>query len=130
MTPSERARAEARVKRQSSKVDALARRLRKDVRRADIGMREQLEELTDKELAILATDAVIESKQLHSFDTYLDEKKLDPVGKEDGDIDNDGDEDSSDEYLKRRRLAISKKLKEMVKAGDSVDNITEFLVQV
>ena len=27
------------------------------------------------------------------------EKKLDPVGQEDGDVDNDGDKDSSDEYL-------------------------------
>ena len=35
-------------------------------------------------------------------------KKLDPVGKEDGDIDNDGDEDSSDEYLAKRRKAIGK----------------------
>jgi len=34
--------------------------------------------------------------------------KLDPVGKEDGDIDNDGDEDDSDEYLANRRKVISK----------------------
>ena len=36
------------------------------------------------------------------------EKKLDPVGSEDGDVDNDGDEDSSDEYLMKRRKAIGK----------------------
>ena len=36
------------------------------------------------------------------------EKKLDPVGKEDGDVDNDGDKDSSDEYLMKRRKAIGK----------------------
>ena len=36
---------------------------------------------------------------------------LDPVGKEDGDIDNDGDEDSSDEYLAKRRKAVSKAMK-------------------
>ena len=36
------------------------------------------------------------------------EKKLDPVGQEDGDIDNDGDKDSSDEYLMKRRKAIGK----------------------
>jgi len=36
------------------------------------------------------------------------EKKLDAVGKEDGDIDNDGDEDSSDDYLAKRRKAIGK----------------------
>lgn len=35
-------------------------------------------------------------------------EKMDPVGKEDGDIDNDGDKDSSDEYLMKRRKAIGK----------------------
>ena len=35
-------------------------------------------------------------------------KKLDPVGKEDKDIDNDGDEDSTDEYLLNRRKAVGK----------------------
>jgi hypothetical protein len=34
--------------------------------------------------------------------------KLDPVGKEDEDVDNDGDSDESDQYLKRRRKKISK----------------------
>ena len=33
-------------------------------------------------------------------------KKLDPVGKEDADVDNDGDSDSSDSYLKKRRAAV------------------------
>ena len=33
---------------------------------------------------------------------------LDPVGKEDGDVDNDGDKDSSDKYLMKRRKAIGK----------------------
>ena len=39
-------------------------------------------------------------------------KKLDPVGKEDDDIDNDGDVDKSDSYLKNRRKAIGKAIKE------------------
>jgi len=39
------------------------------------------------------------------------QKKLDPVGKSDGDIDNDGDKDSSDEYLAKRRAAIGKAMK-------------------
>ena len=39
------------------------------------------------------------------------EAKLDPVGKEDGDIDNDGDKDDSDEYLLARRKAIAKAMK-------------------
>ena len=36
------------------------------------------------------------------------EEGLDPVGKEDGDIDNDGDSDDTDAYLKKRRAAVSK----------------------
>jgi len=38
----------------------------------------------------------------------LTEKKLDPVGKEDKDIDNDGDHDKSDKYLIARRKKVSK----------------------
>ena len=41
----------------------------------------------------------------------ITEKKLDPVGKEDDDVDNDGDVDSSDKYLAKRRKAISKAMK-------------------
>ena len=37
--------------------------------------------------------------------------KLDPVGKEDDDVDNDGDTDAADKYLKKRRQAISKAIK-------------------
>tara|TARA_Y200000002_G_scaffold120069_1_gene98438 strand:+ start:112 stop:771 length:660 start_codon:yes stop_codon:yes gene_type:complete len=40
-----------------------------------------------------------------------EKKKLDPVGKEDGDIDNDGDKDSTDKYLAKRRKAIGKAMK-------------------
>jgi hypothetical protein len=40
---------------------------------------------------------------------------LDPVGKEDGDIDNDGDKDSSDKYLLKRRKAIGKAMKKRLK---------------
>ena len=36
---------------------------------------------------------------------------MDPVGQEDGDIDNDGDKDSSDEYLMKKRKAIGKAMK-------------------
>ena len=39
------------------------------------------------------------------------EDKLDPVGSADDDIDNDGDTDSSDDYLKNRRKKISKAMK-------------------
>ena len=40
------------------------------------------------------------------------EDKLDPVGQEDDDVDNDGDVDSSDKYLKKRRSAIKKSMDE------------------
>ena len=69
----------------------------------------------------------------------LDEKKLDPVGKEDKDIDNDGDHDKSDKYLLNRRKVRSKiiKMKESTleelrkkratppKAEGAVDNTPE-----
>ena len=43
---------------------------------------------------------------------YYDiDEALDAVGKEDGDIDNDGDKDDSDEYLAKRRKAIAKAIK-------------------
>jgi hypothetical protein len=47
-------------------------------------------------------------------------ESLDPVGKEDSDIDNDGDTDSSDKYLHKRRKAIGKAIdKKNVKEGFS-----------
>ena len=47
-------------------------------------------------------------KSWKEFAQDLEEKKLDPVGQEDGDIDNDGDEDETDGYLKNRRKAVAK----------------------
>jgi hypothetical protein len=38
----------------------------------------------------------------------MKKEALDPVGKEDGDVDNDGDKDKSDKYLLMRRKAIAK----------------------
>ena len=57
------------------------------------------------------------------------DEKLDPVGKEDGDIDNDGDKDSSDKYLQARRDAIGKAMKnenedhEVSMASKTLDSI-------
>ena len=43
---------------------------------------------------------------------YYDiDEALDPVGQEDDDVDNDGDVDDSDKYLKKRRDAIDKSMK-------------------
>jgi len=56
----------------------------------------------------------------------LDEKKkLDPVGKEDGDVDNDGDVDSSDSYLKNRRDTIAAKMKGKKKDSEDEDEDKE-----
>jgi hypothetical protein len=55
------------------------------------------------------------------------EKKLDAVGKEDGDIDNDGDEDSSDDYLAKRRKAIGKA---MGKKGKGVEEEVEYIDEI
>jgi hypothetical protein len=47
----------------------------------------------------------------------ITQEKMDAVGKEDGDIDNDGDKDSSDKYLAKRRKAIGKSMKNEAQDG-------------
>ena len=44
---------------------------------------------------------------LEKFKQYIKETKLDPVGQEDDDIDNDGDVDKTDKYLKNKRKKVS-----------------------
>ena len=51
------------------------------------------------------------------LNSYLGEK-LDPVGQADADIDNDGDVDKSDKYLKNRRKTIKKAIKKVKKEKD------------
>ena len=48
------------------------------------------------------------------------DEALDPVGKEDKDIDNDGDHDKSDKYLHKRRKVISKAISTQKEALDPV----------
>ena len=50
---------------------------------------------------------------------------LDPVGAEDGDIDNDGDSDDSDDYLNNRRKTVGKAIKKKKKNGDDEDEDEE-----
>ena len=57
----------------------------------------------------------------HVLNRYYDiDEALDPVGKEDSDVDNDGDVDSSDEYLKKRRDTVSKAIKKESSLGGVV----------
>ena len=60
-------------------------------------------DLIDEALFRKLAEALVEAKD--------SKKKLDPVGQEDGDIDNDGDEDETDSYLANRRKAIGKAMK-------------------
>ena len=48
------------------------------------------------------------AKTAKKEEVELTEKKLDPVGKADADIDNDGDVDKSDKYLHARRKKVTK----------------------
>ena len=62
---------------------------------------------------------------------HFEEKKLDPVGQEDADIDNDGDVDSSDKYLKKRRKAIGKAMKkESFVTSDWRTEISEVMTDI
>lgn len=63
------------------------------------------EEEEDEEFFDVDEDDVYEEEE------ELVDEALDPVGKEDSDVDNDGDTDSSDRYLKKRRKAIGKAMK-------------------
>ena len=53
----------------------------------------------------------------HILGRYYDlDEALDAVGDEDDDIDNDGDSDASDDYLKKRRKAVTKAMGETFQA--------------
>ena len=59
------------------------------------------------------------SEKLKGKQTAKAKQGLDPVGKEDGDIDNDSDEDETDKYLAQRRKAIGKAMKKDKKEGNA-----------
>jgi antitoxin component of MazEF toxin-antitoxin module len=91
----------------------------------------QYEELTAKQKQLdVDKDGKIEGDDLAKLRAGKKaDEKLDPVGKEDGDIDNDGDKDSSDKYLQARRDAIGKAMKnenedhEVSMASKTLDSI-------
>lgn len=71
--------------------------LNEDLGKAQNGLRETLNEKLGK---------IMEEK----FEIYASTifEKMDPVGEEDDDINNDGKTDNTDDYLKNRREAIGK----------------------
>ena len=72
-----------------------------------------------EDVPVYELEIITESSHMHSSKmkkkkgqkNIMGSKKLDPVGQADADIDNDGDTDSSDEYLHKRRKAIKKNMK-------------------
>ena len=74
----------------------------------------------EKKLGYKVADIGPDGKE-HNVKTYGAYKEaLDPVGQEDADIDNDGDNDKSDKYLHNRRKAVGKAIKKKnVKEGFS-----------
>ena len=62
-----------------------------------------------------SVDELFVAEELTEEEQQLVSEKLDPVGSEDSDVDNDGDSDKSDEYLKNRREVVAKAIKESAK---------------
>ena len=75
----------------------------------------------EQNVAVQSLNVLEEGMHEHVINTdknaeIIDEKKkLDPVGKEDGDVDNDGDKDASDSYLMNRRRAVAKAMGKKMK---------------
>jgi hypothetical protein len=74
------------------------------------GIREESPSMSNKLI-----DSFMKLQSLNSsniFEAAKKIKKLDPVGKEDGDLNNDGEENREDDYIKNRREAIKAAMKE------------------
>ena len=94
----------------------------------DGDLRRQAEAIVNEEFGVYSRQAVVR-ENLAAYDARLEEaykcmkegNPLDPVGKEDGDVDNDGDSDKSDKYLLNRRKAIGKAMgKRMEEESDGL----------
>ena len=76
-----------------------------------------------------ATAAVRKKRQDDDYEAAMGRKPspkneaLDPVGQEDGDIDNDGDKDKTDKYLMNRRKAIGKAIKGKMKKEEYIPEV-------
>ena len=79
----------------------------------------------EQNVAVQSLNVLVKEYHEHVINTdknaeVIDEKKkLDPVGKEDGDVDNDGDKDSSDSYLMNRRRAVAKAMGKKMKKEET-----------
>jgi len=68
-----------------------------------------IQRVNSDQLRIVEGKSHMHSKKM--AEESIEEKKMDPVGKETADIDNDGDTDKSDSYLHNRRKAIGKAIR-------------------
>lgn len=93
----------------------------RDVADVDVPMEPRMECVVfDGDKKVKAFDTMSQAKEFvkKHKDRKLrieEAKKLDPVGHEDADVDNDGDVDASDRYLKHRRKVRAKSIKEAKK---------------
>lgn len=113
--------------------DSLAEAARTAMQDGDL--RRKAEAQVNEQFGVYSRKAVVR-EQLAAYDAALAEaykcmkegKPLDPVGKEDGDVDNDGDKDKSDKYLLNRRKtigrAMGKKMEEGKKMWEAEDTGT------
>jgi len=84
----------------------------------DMKKRQKNNEKARKDMEKMGTSM----KNPHFEETQVAEK-LDPVGKEDGDVNNDGKKDSSDSYLMKRRKAIGSAMKKKLKESRSLAEV-------
>ena len=75
---------------------------------------------TVEDIPVEELKIITESSHNHPKNKKKNER-LDPVGKEDGDIDNDGDKDETDKYLANRRKAIAKAIADKEKTDIEKD---------
>jgi hypothetical protein len=80
------------------------------------------------------TEEAVEGSLENAFEMYSGGgdvfEKLDPVGKEDSDINNDGKVDKTDKYLANRRKAVSKATKNEAVGGEMAEMLGAFLALV
>jgi len=69
---------------------------------------------------------VMETVEMTENETAIDEM-LDPVGKEDCDINNDGEEDEQDDYLKNKRDTIDKAMNETISISYAMDRMDSII---
>lgn len=93
------------------KLEEQLRHVERQMNAARIGGVGHLGKLSEQRARLQAQIDEISQEKLYAYHSAKMHEAMDPVGKADADIDNDGDVDSSDKYLHNRRKAIAKAMK-------------------